>query len=106
MHRSSETVGSLAAALARAQQDLRNPERSLTALIPATSPREQLHEGPALKRAQLFSGRVHIQRIGRIEAGKRFALVVASALCNNACARGFRDVVGRASHGTLRANLE
>jgi hypothetical protein len=41
MHLSSETVGSLAAALARAQQEVVNPEKSLTAVIPGTSQREK-----------------------------------------------------------------
>jgi ERF superfamily len=34
MHRSSETIGAIAAALARAQGELTNPEKSLTATIP------------------------------------------------------------------------
>jgi hypothetical protein len=33
MHRSSETIGSIAAALAKAQGELTNPEKSLTATI-------------------------------------------------------------------------
>ena len=33
MHRTSETIGALAAALARAQADLTNPEKSLVATI-------------------------------------------------------------------------
>ena len=33
MHQSSETVGSIAAALAKAQAELANPEKSLTATI-------------------------------------------------------------------------
>ena len=40
MHRSSETVGALAAALAKAQGELTNPERSLTATIRSPFPRE------------------------------------------------------------------
>ncbi len=35
MHRSSESVAALAAALAKAQAALVNPEKSLTAVIPA-----------------------------------------------------------------------
>jgi hypothetical protein len=34
MHRSSESVAALAAALAKAQAELINPEKSLTATIP------------------------------------------------------------------------
>src|SRR3954469_7504412 len=40
MERSSEAIGALAAALAKAQAELTNPEKSLTASIPAPSPRE------------------------------------------------------------------
>ena len=40
MHRSSETVGAIAAALAKAQGELVNPERSLTATIRSPFPRE------------------------------------------------------------------
>src|ERR1700676_4785929 len=65
MHRSSETVGSLAAALARAQQELRNPERSLTAVIPGASPREQ---GRTFRYASLASGLDIVRKIlGRQE---------------------------------------
>src|SRR5437773_11116161 len=41
MLKSSESIAALAAALARAQQELTNPEKSLTATLPATSPREE-----------------------------------------------------------------
>ena len=40
MQRSSETIGAIAAALAKAQAELANPEKSLTATIRATHPRE------------------------------------------------------------------
>src|SRR5713101_5783658 len=40
MHRSSETIGAIAAALAKAQGDLSNPEKSLTATIRSPFPRE------------------------------------------------------------------
>jgi hypothetical protein len=40
MHRSSETMGALAAALAKAQGELSNPEKSLTATIRSPFPRE------------------------------------------------------------------
>ncbi len=39
MQRSSESIGSLAAALAKAQGELTNPEKSLVATIPASGPR-------------------------------------------------------------------
>jgi len=40
MQRSSETIGAIAAALAKAQAELTNPEKSLTATIRASNPRE------------------------------------------------------------------
>jgi ERF superfamily len=40
MHRSSETIGTIAAALAKAQGELTNPEKSLTATIRSPFPRE------------------------------------------------------------------
>ena len=40
MHRSSETIGAIAAALAKAQAELANPEKSLTATIRSPFPRE------------------------------------------------------------------
>ena len=39
MQRSSETIGAIAAALAKAQAELTNPEKSLTATIRASDPR-------------------------------------------------------------------
>jgi hypothetical protein len=41
MHRSSETIGAIAAALARAQAKLTNPEKALIATIRASNPRDQ-----------------------------------------------------------------
>ena len=41
MLKSSESIAALAAALARAQQELTNPEKSLTATLPAASAREE-----------------------------------------------------------------
>ena len=40
MQRSSETIGAIAAALAKAQAELANPEKSLAATIRASNPRE------------------------------------------------------------------
>lgn len=40
MHRSSESIGAIAAALAKAQAELTNPEKSLTATIASPFPRE------------------------------------------------------------------
>ena len=41
MQRSSETIGKIAGALAKAQAELENPEKSLTATIPSVFPREE-----------------------------------------------------------------
>ena len=41
MQRSSETIGAIAAALAKAQAELTNPEKSLVATIRASSYRDQ-----------------------------------------------------------------
>src|SRR5256884_3031935 len=40
MQRSSESIGAIAGALAKAQIELANPEKSLTATIPSPFPRE------------------------------------------------------------------
>src|SRR2546429_2469540 len=40
MHRSSESIGTIAAALAKAQAELTNPEKSLVATIRSPFPRE------------------------------------------------------------------
>src|SRR3977135_2188729 len=40
MHRSSESIGAIASALAKAQGELTNPEKSLTATIQSPFPRE------------------------------------------------------------------
>jgi ERF superfamily len=40
MHRSSESIGAIAAALAKAQAEITNPEKSLTATIRSPFPRE------------------------------------------------------------------
>src|ERR1035437_8439655 len=41
MHRSSETIGAIAAALAKAQAEITNPEKSLTATIRSPFAREE-----------------------------------------------------------------
>jgi hypothetical protein len=41
MHRSSESIAALAAALAKAQMALTNPERSLTSTLPGNRPDER-----------------------------------------------------------------
>jgi hypothetical protein len=53
MHRSSETIGAIAAALAKAQGELTNPEKSLCATIRSPFPRE---EDRTFRYASLASG--------------------------------------------------
>src|SRR5271169_5225968 len=53
MHRSSDTIGAIAAALAKAQAELTNPEKSLSAIIRSPFPRE---EDRTFRYAPLSSG--------------------------------------------------
>src|SRR6516162_7853650 len=53
MQRSSETIGALAAALAKAQAEIQNPEKSLTATIVSPFPREAVR---SFRYAPLSSG--------------------------------------------------
>jgi len=53
MHQSSETIGAIASALARAQAELTNPEKTLTAVIRSPFPRE---EDRSFRYASLASG--------------------------------------------------
>jgi hypothetical protein len=48
MQRSSETIGAIAAALAKAQAKLTNPEMALVATIRASNPREKAFQYAAL----------------------------------------------------------
>ena len=41
MQRSSQTIGAIASALAKAQAELTNPEKALIATIRASNPRDQ-----------------------------------------------------------------
>jgi hypothetical protein len=53
VHRSSESIGAIAAALAKAQAELSNPEKSLVGIIGPSSPRDP---GRAFRYAPLSSG--------------------------------------------------
>ena len=53
MHRSSESIGAIAAALAKAQAELSNPEKSLIGIIGPSTPREP---GRVFRYAPLSSG--------------------------------------------------
>jgi len=60
MHRSSEHIGTIAAALARAQAELTNPEKTLTATITSPFPRE---EARTFRYASLASGLDIVRKI-------------------------------------------
>ena len=65
MHRSSESIGAIAAALAKAQVELANPEKSLTATLPSPSSRE---ESRTFRYAPLSSGLEIVRKcLGRHE---------------------------------------
>jgi hypothetical protein len=65
MHRSSETIGAIAKALAKAQAELTNPEKSMTATIRSPFPRE---EDRTFRYAPLSSGLEIIRKaLGRHE---------------------------------------
>src|SRR5215468_7059122 len=71
MHRSSESVGAIAAALAKAQVDIINPEKSLVGVIPPSAPREL---GRAFRYAPLSSG----LEIARKSLGRHEIAIVQS----------------------------
>src|SRR5450830_2195263 len=76
MHRSSETIGAFAAALAKAQAELTNPEKSLTATIRSPFPRE---EDRTFRYAPLSSGLEIVRKcLGRHE----IAVVQTTAIDN------------------------
>jgi len=65
MHRSSESIGAIAAALAKAQAELSNPEKSMTATIRSPFPRE---EDRTFRYASLASGLDIVRKtLGRYE---------------------------------------
>jgi ERF superfamily len=65
MHRSSESIGTIAAALAKAQAELTNPEKSLVAIIRSPFPRE---EDRTFRYAPLSSGLEIVRKgLGRHE---------------------------------------
>jgi hypothetical protein len=78
MQRSSETVGAIAAALAKAQAELTNPEKALIATIRASSPREQ---DQTFRYAALSSG-LDIAR--KALGGHEIATVQTTAIDNGA----------------------
>jgi hypothetical protein len=71
MHRSSESVGAIAAALAKAQLEIINPEKSLVGVITPSGPREV---GRAFRYAPLSSG----LEIARKSLGRQEIAIVQS----------------------------
>jgi hypothetical protein len=72
MHRSSETIGTIAGALAKAQGELSNPEKSLTAVIQSPFPREgdrSLASGLDIVRKCLGQHEIATIQTTAIEAG-------------------------------------
>jgi hypothetical protein len=74
MQRSSETIGAIAAALAKAQAELANPEKALTATIRASNPRDQNH---TFRYAALSSG---LDIVRKALGGHEIATVQATAI--------------------------
>src|SRR3974377_1140969 len=78
MQRSSESIGAIACALAKAQAEITNPEKSLTATIRSPFPRE---EDRTFRYASLSSGLDIIRKVlGRHE----IATVQTTAIDNEA----------------------
>ncbi len=78
MQRSSETIGAIAAALAKAQAELTNPEKSLVATIRASHPREH---GQTFRYAALSSG---LDIVRKALGGHEIATVQTTAIDKDA----------------------
>ncbi|MGR4929869.1 ERF family protein [Bradyrhizobium sp. CAR08] len=76
MQQSSQSIGQIAGALARAQAELENPEKSLKATIVSPSPRE---EGRSFRYASLASG---LEIVRKCLSKHEIATVQATALEN------------------------
>jgi ERF superfamily len=74
MQRSSETIGAIAAALAKAQAELTNPEKSLIATIRASHPREN---DQTFRYAALSSG---LDIVRKVLGGHEIATVQTTAI--------------------------
>jgi ERF superfamily len=74
MQRSSETIGAIAAALAKAQAELTNPEKSLVATIRAAGPREM---DQTFRYAALSSG---LDIVRKVLGGQEIATVQTTAI--------------------------
>src|SRR5271168_4810878 len=78
MQRSSESIGAIAAALAKAQSELANPEKSLTATIRASHPRES---DQTFRYAALSAG---LDIVRKSLGGHEIATVQTTAIDNKA----------------------
>ena len=78
MQRSSETIGAIASALAKAQAELTNPEKALTATIRASNPRER---DQTFRYAALSSG---LDIVRKTLGGHEIATVQATAIDGDA----------------------
>ena len=78
MQRSSETIGQIAAALAKAQAELTNPEKALIATIRAANPRDQ---DQTFRYAALSSG---LDIVRKALGGHEIATVQTTAIDNEA----------------------
>jgi hypothetical protein len=78
MQRSSETIGAIAAALAKAQAELTNPEKALIATIRASHPRDQ---DQTFRYAALSSG---LDIVRKALGGHEIATVQTTSIDNEA----------------------
>jgi len=78
MRRSSETIGAIAAALAKAQAELTNPEKGMIATIRASNPREQ---DQTFRYAALSSG---LDIVRKALGGHEIAIVQTTAIDRDA----------------------
>ena len=78
MQRSSETIGAIASALAKAQAELTNPEKALIATIRASNPREK---DQTFRYAALSSG---LDIVRKTLGGHEIATVQTTAIDGDA----------------------
>jgi hypothetical protein len=95
MHRSSASIGTIAAALAKAQLELINPEKSLTGTIPGMTPKGDrsfryapLSTGPDLVRKSL--GRYEIATVQTTAVDQEAGLVRLTTILATHPASGSR----------------
>jgi ERF superfamily len=91
MHRSSESIASLAAALAKAQMILTNPEKALTGILPANRPEEP---GRTFRYASLSSG---LDIVRKVLGQHEIATVQTTAIDRAARAVSLTTVLAHAS---------